>query len=89
MAVKDAVEVYYDYYLEDCRYASFVRLFPQEDNLRGILGSSALNEKQKALVYDLLEKIRLAKAKKDAILKDCIDPEYYYNEYYDDYNLPF
>ena len=76
MTVKDAVEEYYSHYLEDCCHTSFIDLITQEDKLREILSSSVLNENQKALVYDLLEEIGLAKAEEAAILKDCIGPEY-------------
>lgn len=76
MTVKETVEEYYSHYLEDCCHTPFIELIPQEDKLREILSSSVLNENQKALVYDLLEEIGLAKAEEDAILKDCIGPEY-------------
>ena len=85
MTVKDAVEVYYDYYLEDCCHTLSVDLIPQEGKLRRVLESSALNEKQRALVYDLLEGIELAKAEEDAIVKNCVDLGYHEDEYYGDY----
>lgn len=89
MTVEGAVKEYYAHYLEDCRHTPLVELIPQEGKLRRIFESSALNEKQKALVYDLLEEIGIAEAEEAAILKDCEAPEYYYNEYYIDYDLPF
>lgn len=89
MTVEDAVKEYYYHYLEDCRHTPLRELIPQEDKLRWIFESSALNEKQKALVYDILEEIGIAEAEEAATLKDCEAPEYYYNEYYIDYELPF
>ena len=84
MTVEEAVEEYYSHYLEDCYHTPVVRLIPQEDKLREILKSTVLDENQKALVYYLLEEIGLAKAEEDAILKDCISPEYYEDECYED-----
>lgn len=77
MTVKDAVEEYYFHYLEDCRHTPSVMLISEEKSLRGMLGSTALDEDQKFLVCDLLQEIGLAKAEEAAMLKDCVGPEGY------------
>ena len=81
MAVKETIEEYYSHYLEDCCHTPAVRLISQEYKLREILSSSVLKENQKALVYDLLEEIGIAKAEEAAILKDCVAPVYYDDKY--------
>lgn len=93
MTVKETVKEYYSHYLEDCYHTPIVKLIPQEYTLRKLLDSSVLNENQKALIWELLGEIGIAKAEiaAEKVIDEGISA-YYPSVYYDGeeyYDLPF